>query len=69
MIVDIHQILLEGLQQHRINTQEASALLRDLANILESNSGIDPTAASSKFQLLGWKGVTLDYQTFQSVFT
>jgi len=45
---DIHQILFERLKHQGINTEEASALLRDLSKILESNPGIDPAAASSK---------------------
>ena len=62
---DIHQILFERLKHQGINTEEASGLLRDLSKILESSPGIDPAAASSKLQLLGWNGVTLDYQSFQ----
>ena len=64
---DIHQLLLDRLRQQGINTEEAPALLllRDLSKILESSPGINPAAASSKLQLLGWNGVTLDYQTFQ----
>jgi hypothetical protein len=62
---DIHQILFERLKHQGINTEEASALLRDLSKILESSPGIDPAAASSKLQLLGWNGVSLDYQSFQ----
>jgi hypothetical protein len=65
MIADINQILLERLRQQGVNTEEAPALLRDLSKILESNPGIDPVAASSKLQLLGWNGVTLDYQSLQ----
>ena len=65
MIADIHQILLERLRQQGVNTEEAPALLRDLSKILESNLGIDPAAASLKLQLLGWNGVTLDYQSLQ----
>lgn len=65
MTTGIHQILLERLHQQGINTEEAHALLRDLFKILESNPVISPAAASSKLQLLGWNGVTLDYQTFQ----
>ena len=65
MIADIHQILLERLQQQGVNTEEAPALLRDLSKILESNPGIDPAAASSKLHLLGWNGVTLDYHSLQ----
>ena len=65
MIADINQILLERLRQQGVNTEEAPALLRDLSKILESNPGIDPVAASSKLKLLGWNGVTLDYQSLQ----
>jgi hypothetical protein len=65
MTADIRQILFERLRQHGVNTEETPALLRDLSKILESNPGIDPAAASSKLQLLGWNGVTLDYQAFQ----
>jgi hypothetical protein len=32
---------------------------------LESNCEIDPAAASSKLQLLGWNGIRLDYQSLQ----
>ena len=62
---DINQILFERLKHQGINTDEASALLRDLSKILESSPGIEPAAASSKLQLLGWNGVSLDYQSFQ----
>jgi|OpeIllAssembly_1097287.scaffolds.fasta_scaffold45613_3 hypothetical protein len=65
MLPDLRQLLLDRLRQQGINTEEAPALLRDLVKILESNPGIDPAAANSKLQLLGWNGVTLDYQTFQ----
>ena len=65
MNTDIHQILLERLQQQGVNAEEVPALLRDLSKILESNIGIDPAAASLKLQLLGWNGLTLDYQSFQ----
>ena len=65
MTPNLHQLLLDRLRQQGINTEEAPALLRDLSKILESSPGIDPAAASSKLQLLGWNGVTLDYQTFQ----
>jgi hypothetical protein len=62
---DIHQLLLDRLRQHGVNNEEASGLIRDLSKILESSPGIDPAAASSKLQLLGWNGVSLDYQSFQ----
>jgi hypothetical protein len=65
MNTDIHQILLERLQQQGVNAEEAPALLRDLSKILEPNPGIDSVVASSKLQLLGWNGVTLDYQSMQ----
>ena len=65
MTADIHQILFERLQQQGFNNDEAPAILRDLAKILESNPGIDAPAASLKLQLLGWNGLTLDYQSFQ----
>jgi hypothetical protein len=62
---NLHQLLLDRLRQQGINTQEAPALLRDLSKILESSPGIEPAAASSKLQLLGWNGVSLDCQSFQ----
>ena len=65
MIADIHQLLLDRLQQQGVNNDEAPALLRDLSKILESNPGIDPAAASSRLHMLGWNGVTLDYQSLQ----
>ena len=67
MIPNLHQLLLDRLRQQGVNTEEAPALLRDLSKILELSLGIDPAAASSKLQLLGWNGVMLDYQSFQSV--
>jgi hypothetical protein len=36
LTANIHRILLERLEQHGVNTEEAPALLRDLSNILES---------------------------------
>jgi hypothetical protein len=65
MTPDLHQLLLDRLQQQGVNNDEAPALLRDLSKILESNTGIDSAAASSKLQLLGWSGVALDYQSLQ----
>jgi len=65
MTADIHQILLERLRQHGVNNDEAPAVLRDLSKILESNPGIDAATASLKLQLLGWNGLTMDYQSFQ----
>jgi hypothetical protein len=62
---DIHQLLLDRLQQQGVNNDEAPALLRDLSKILESHPGIDPRLASSKLHMLGWNGVTLDYQSLQ----
>jgi len=41
------------------------ALLRDLSRLLESNPGIDLATINSKLKLLGWNGVTLDYQSLQ----
>jgi hypothetical protein len=65
MILNIHKLLLERLQQRGVAANEAPALLRDLARILESNPGIDQAAASCKLNLLGWNGITLDYQSLQ----
>ena len=65
MTPDLHQLLLDRLQQQGVNNDEAPALLRDLSKILESNPGIDPGAASSRLQMLGWNEVTLDYQSLQ----
>ena len=65
MIADLHQLLLDRLQQQGVNNDEVPALLRDLSKILESNTGIDPGAASSRLQMLGWNGLTLDYHSFQ----
>jgi hypothetical protein len=65
MIPNLHQLLLDRLKQQGVNTDEAQAFLRDLFKILESNPSIDQSAANSKLQLLGWNGVTLDYQSLQ----
>ena len=65
MISDLNQLFFDRLQQQGINSDEASALLRDLSKILESHPGIDPRLASSKLHMLGWNGVTLDYQSLQ----
>jgi hypothetical protein len=62
---DLHQLLLDRLQQQGVNNDEAPALLRDLSKILESNPGIDPGAANSRLQMLGWNGLKLDYHSFQ----
>ena len=65
MILNIQKLLLDRLQQRGVNANEAPALLRDLARIMESNPGIDQAAANFKLNLLGWNGVTLDYQMLQ----
>jgi hypothetical protein len=62
---DLYQLLISRLRQQGVNKDEAPALLRDLANILGSSPGIDSAAVSSKLQLLGWNGVSLDYQSLQ----
>jgi|PlaIllAssembly_1097288.scaffolds.fasta_scaffold319395_2 hypothetical protein len=62
---DLYQLLITRLRQQGVNSDEAPALLRDLANILGSSPEIDSAAASSKLQLLGWNGVALDYQSLQ----
>jgi hypothetical protein len=62
---DLYQLLISRLQQQGINSDEAPAMLRDLSNIIESSPGMDSAVASSKLQLLGWNGVTLDYQSLQ----
>jgi hypothetical protein len=33
--------------------------------VIWPKSGIDPAAANLKLQLLGWNGVTVDYQSLQ----
>ena len=65
MTPDIRRLLFDRLQQQGVNNDEAPALLRDLSKILESNPGIDPVAASLKLHMLGWNGVSLDYQVMQ----
>jgi hypothetical protein len=62
---DLYQLLISRLRQQGIDSNETPALLRDLANIIESSPGIESAAASSKLQSLGWNGVTLDYQSLQ----
>jgi hypothetical protein len=62
---DLYQLLISRPRQQGVNSDEAPALLRDLANILESSPGIDAAAASSKLQLPGWSGVALDDQSLQ----
>jgi len=65
MTPDLHQLLLDRLQQQGVNSNEAPALLRGLSKVLESHPGINTTAINSKLHLLGWNGVTLDYQSLQ----
>jgi hypothetical protein len=65
MTPDLYRLLLDRLQQQGVNANEAPALLRDLSKILESKPGTDTTAINSKLHLLGWNGVTLDYQSLQ----
>jgi len=65
MMPDLHRLLLHRLQQQGVNAGEVPALLRVLSKILESNPGIDTAAINSKLHLLGWNGVTLDYQSLQ----
>ena len=63
-MLDIHQLLLDNrLHQQGVNADEAPALLRDLAKILESGIGIDSAAASLKLQLLGWKQICWIWNT------
>jgi hypothetical protein len=62
---DLYQLLITRLRQQGINSDEAPALLRDLSSIIESTPGMDLAGISSKIQLLGWNGVTLDYQSLQ----
>jgi hypothetical protein len=40
-------------------------LFRDHFKTLESNPSIDAATTNSKLQMLGWKGVALDYQSLQ----
>jgi len=61
----LRELLLERPSRQGMELDDAPALVRDLSNILEPNPGIDPVTASSKPQLLGWNGVSLDYQSFQ----
>ena len=65
MISNLNELLLDRLHQQGVDTDEAHAFLRDLFHILKSNPIIDQSVANSKLQLLGWKGVTLDYQSLQ----
>ncbi len=64
-MLDIHQLLLDRLQQQGVDSNDALPFLRDLSKILELNPGIEPAAANSKLHLLGWNGVTLDYHSLQ----
>ena len=66
-ILILNQILLDRLQQQDFSTDETPALLRDLSNILELNHNIDTATVNSKLNLLGWKGVVLDYLSLQLV--
>ena len=52
MLPNLHQLLLDRLQQQGVNIHEAPALLRDLSKIRESGIGIDTTTANLKLQLL-----------------
>ena len=52
MIPNVHQLLLDRLEQQGVNTDEAPALLRHLFKILEPSFGIDAAAANSKLHLL-----------------
>jgi hypothetical protein len=65
MYPSLRELLLERLSRQGMELDDAPALVRDLSNILELNPGIDPATASSKLQLLGWSGLTLDYQSLQ----
>jgi hypothetical protein len=62
---DLYKLLLYRLDGQGISREEAPAFLRDLSSIIRSSPGIDSAIASSKLQLLGWNGVTLDYQSLQ----
>ena len=61
MTPNLNKLLLDRLQKQGVNINEAPALLRDLAEIVESHPGIDLVMTNSKLQLLGRIGVTLDY--------
>ncbi len=65
MTSNLDQLLFDRLQQQGVNSDESPALLRDLSKILESSPGIDLATTNWKLQLLGWNGVTLDYQSLQ----
>ena len=62
---DLYILLISRLRQQGVNNNEAPSLLRDLSKILESNPGIGTMGINSKLHLLGWNGVTLDYQSLQ----
>ena len=64
-MINIHKILIDRLQRQGVDAKDSTAVLRDLSKILEWRPEIDPAAASSKLQLLGWNGITLDYQSLQ----
>lgn len=65
MIPNLQQLLLNRLRQQGVDPNDADPFLRDLLKIFASNAGIDSAAANSKLQLLGWNGVTLDFQSLQ----
>ena len=69
MTPSLNQLLLDRLQQQVVNANDAPALLRDKFKTLESNPGINLATTNSKLQLLGWNGVTLDYQSLQLALT
>ena len=64
-MLDIHQLLIDRLQQQGVDSEDAPPFLRDLLKITESNSGLNPDMVNSKIQLLGWNGVAVDYQSLQ----
>lgn len=64
-MLNIHKILLDRLNQQGVDPNEAPPFLRDLSKIWELSPEIEPAAASSKLQLLGWNGIRLDYQSLQ----
>jgi hypothetical protein len=51
MIPDFHKLLLDRRQQQGGNTNEASALLRNLPKIMDSGIGIDTAVAKGKLLL------------------
>jgi hypothetical protein len=65
MSSNLFQHLVDHLAHQGVRPQEASFFVRDLAQVLESRSSIDPAAATATLNLLGWNGVTLDYQSLQ----